>query len=177
MIFKTMIGLHTGLDRLNGWIAALSKLAACVLIVLIAVAVFGGVVMRYVFNTPLEWQEEFPKFAMVWMTFIGAVFVYRQREHISLDMLPDALTPRLASFLKLLICICVTSVLVVFIKYGMSAAEAAKAQRIILLESLSLFWVYLAVPLGSSLLILAVAQDLLRHLLETVSPGLLTPPD
>ena len=43
------------LDRINGLIETLCKFAACVLVCLIAAAVFGGVVMRYVFNAPLEW--------------------------------------------------------------------------------------------------------------------------
>jgi TRAP-type C4-dicarboxylate transport system permease small subunit len=127
--------------------------------------------MRYVFNSPLEWQEELPKFAMVWMTFLGAVFVYRRREHIVLDMLPKALPPRLASLLQLLITAVLATVLLVFLNYGLVAAESAKGQRIILLESLSLFWVYLAVPLGSGLLFLAVLQDSLVFAVQVLDPS------
>lgn len=159
------------LDRINGLIATLCKFAACVLVCLIAAAVFGGVVMRYVFNAPLEWQEELPKFAMIWMTFLGAVYVYRDRKHIVLDFLPEALPPRLSGVLKLLITILSASVLLVFLKYGISAAESAKGQRIILLESLSLFWVYLAVPLGSALLLLAVLQDSLLYAMKIFDPN------
>lgn len=126
------------------------------MICLIAATVFGGVVMRYVFNSPLELQEELPKFAMVWITFLGAVLVYRQREHIVLDMLPMALPPRLSSLLQLLITAVSATVLLMFLNYGLVAAASAKDQRIILLESLSLFWVCLAAPLGSGLLFLAV---------------------
>ena len=159
------------LDRINGLIETLCKFAACVLVCLIAAAVFGGVVMRYVFNAPLEWQEELPKFAMIWMTFLGTVYVYRDRKHIVLDFLPEALPPRLSGVLKLLITILSASVLLVFLKYGISAAESAKGQRIILLESLSLFWIYLAVPLGSALLLLAVLQDTLLYAMKIFDPS------
>ncbi len=158
------------LDRVNDGVEKLCKFAACSLICLIAAAVFGGVVMRYVFNSPLEWQEELPKFAMVWMTFLGAVFVYRRREHIVLDMLPKALPPRLSSLLQLIITAISVTVLLVFLNYGLVAAESAKGQRIILLESLSLFWVYLAVPLGSGLLLLAVLQDSLAFAIQILDP-------
>ncbi len=162
--------LINALDAVNGLIGASCKFLACALISLITAAVFGGVVMRYVFNAPLEWQEELPKFAMVWMTFLGAVFVYRQRHHIVLDMLPRALPPRLAALLQLLITMVSATVLLVFLTYGLAAAESAKGQRIILLESLSLFWVYLAVPLGSGLLLLAVLQDSLRFAVRIFHP-------
>lgn len=158
------------LDRINGVAEWLCKFLACVLICLIAGAVFGGVVMRYVFNSPLEWQEELPKFAMVWMTFLGAVFVYRSRAHIVLDALPKVLPARLSALLQLTITAISATVLLVFLKYGLTAAESAKGQRIILLESLSLFWVYLAVPLGSALLLLAVLQDCLVFAVKIVDP-------
>lgn len=158
------------LDRINGVAEWLCKFLACVLICLIAGAVFGGVVMRYVFNSPLEWQEELPKFAMVWMTFLGAVFVYRSRAHIVLDALPKVLPARLSALLQLTITAISATVLLVFLKYGLTAAESAKGQRIILLESLSLFWVYLAVPLGSALLLLAVLQDSLLFAVKIIDP-------
>lgn len=162
-----VIGL---LDRVNGMVAILCKFAACALICLIAAAVFGGVIMRYVFNSPLEWQEELPKFAMVWMTFLGAVFVYRQRGHVVLDMLPAALRGRWSRLLQLIITVISLSVLLAFLNYGLVAAEAAKGQRIILLESLSLFWVYLAVPLCSGFLLLAMIQDSLLFAMQIVHP-------
>ena len=153
-----------GFDRVNGGIAMVCAIIACVLAALIATVVFGGVVMRYVFNSPLQWQEEFPKFLMVWMTFTGSVFVYRQRKHIAMDILPKALSGRAAAGLKLGIALVSMSVLIVFLVYGLTAAEGAKGQRIILLESMSMFWVYLAIPVGSALLLLAVFQDVLRYL-------------
>ena len=151
-------------DRVNAAISRVCAVVACTLAVLIATVVFGGVVMRYVFNAPLQWQEEFPKFLMVWMTFTGSVFVYRQGKHIEMDILPRALSGRTAAALKLAIALVSMAALVVFLIYGLAAAEGAKAQRIILLESLSLFWVYLAIPVGSALLLLAVFQDALRYL-------------
>ena len=151
------------LDHMNRTIAKACIFTACGFAVLIAAVVFGGVVMRYLFNMPLQWQEEIPKFLMVWMTFVGAVPVYRQNDHIVLRMLPNALTGRGRAVLQLCIALICMIVLIMFLKYGITAAENAKGQRIILLESLSLFWVYLAIPLGSGLMLLAVAQDALTY--------------
>ena len=160
-----------GFDRVNAAVATACAVIACVLAALITTVVFSGVVMRYVFNSPLQWQEEFPKFLMVWMTFTGSVFVYRQRKHIEMDILPGALSGRAAAGLKLGIALVSISVLLVFLVYGLTAAEGAKGQRIILLESVSHFWVYLAIPVGSALLLLAVFQDALRYLHQLLVGG------
>ncbi len=37
------------------------------------VMVFGNVVLRLFFNTGIDLSEEIPRFAFVWMTFLGAV--------------------------------------------------------------------------------------------------------
>ena len=85
-----------------------------------------------------------------------------------MDILPRALSGRAAAVLKLAIALISMAALVVFLIYGLSAAEGAKGQRIILLESLSLFWVYLAIPVGSALLLLAVLQDAMRYLRQVL---------
>ena len=57
----------------------------CMLVML--VMVFGNVMLRLFFNTGIDLSEEIPRFAFVWMTFLGAVVGMRRRAHIGVDML------------------------------------------------------------------------------------------
>jgi TRAP-type transport system small permease protein len=54
-------------------------LAAMVLMVL------GNVVLRYLFNSGLEFSEEVSRFTFVWLTFIGAVIALKEGLHLGMD--------------------------------------------------------------------------------------------
>jgi TRAP-type C4-dicarboxylate transport system permease small subunit len=59
--------------------------------VVMLVMVFGNVVLRLFFNTGIDLSEEMPRFAFVWMTFLGAIVGMRRRAHLGVDMLVQAL--------------------------------------------------------------------------------------
>ena len=61
----------------------------CMLVML--VMVFGNVVLRLFFNTGIDLSEEIPRFAFVWMTFLGAIVGMRRRAHLGVDMLVQVL--------------------------------------------------------------------------------------
>jgi TRAP-type transport system small permease protein len=61
----------------------------CMLVML--VMVFGNVVLRLCFNTGIDLSEEIPRYAFVWMTFLGAIVGMRRRAHLGVDMLVQAL--------------------------------------------------------------------------------------
>jgi TRAP-type C4-dicarboxylate transport system permease small subunit len=64
-------------------------MVACLAVML--VMVFGNVVLRLLFNTGIDLSEEIPRFAFVWMTFLGAVVGMRRRAHLGVDMLVQVL--------------------------------------------------------------------------------------
>ena len=55
------------------------------------VMVFGNVVLRLFFNTGIDLSEEIPRYAFVWMTFLGAIVGMRRRAHLGVDMVVQAL--------------------------------------------------------------------------------------
>ena len=59
--------------------------------VVMLVMVFGNVVLRLFFNTGIDLSEEIPRYAFVWMTFLGAIVGMRRRAHLGVDMLVQAL--------------------------------------------------------------------------------------
>lgn len=63
-------------------------LAAMVLMVL------GNVVLRYLFNSGLEFSEEVSRFVFVWLTFIGAVVALKEGLHLGMDTVVKRLSHR-----------------------------------------------------------------------------------
>lgn len=69
----------------------LLKLVMVLCISVMLVMVFGNVVLRLFFNTGIDLSEEVPRFAFVWMTFLGAIVGMRRRAHLGVDLVVRAL--------------------------------------------------------------------------------------
>jgi TRAP-type transport system small permease protein len=83
--------------------AALMVALSWVLIVLLAgmaSVVFANVTMRYVTGGSLVWAEEVARYAMVWLTFLGAGPVLRMGGHIAIENLQDALPQAAAQWIR-----------------------------------------------------------------------------
>lgn len=68
----------------------------CFCLSLVATCVFLQVIMRYVFNTALQWSEEVAAMGMVWAVYMGAALCVRERFHIRIMAGVLAFPPRIA---------------------------------------------------------------------------------
>jgi TRAP-type C4-dicarboxylate transport system permease small subunit len=66
-------------DRLLDPFLALTVIAA-------SVAIFVQVLLRYVFDNPSSWLDEFAVLAFAWMTLLGAAVVQRTDSHMAIDL-------------------------------------------------------------------------------------------
>lgn len=73
-----------GFDRLLELVLVL-----CMIVMFIFV--FINVVLRLGFNSGIDVSEELPRFAFVWMCFIGGVVGMRRHSHLGVDMVVSAL--------------------------------------------------------------------------------------
>jgi TRAP-type transport system small permease protein len=55
------------------------------------VMVFGNVMLRIFLNTGIDISEEMPRYAFVWMTFLGGIVGLHRRAHLGVDMVVQAL--------------------------------------------------------------------------------------
>ncbi|KAA0890980.1 TRAP transporter small permease [Pusillimonas sp. ANT_WB101] len=56
--------------------------------------VFGNVILRYVFDTGLQFSEEVSRFVFVWLTFIGSIVALKDGIHLGVDSLLRRLPAR-----------------------------------------------------------------------------------
>jgi TRAP-type transport system small permease protein len=56
-----------------------------------SLSVFGNVVLRYVFNSGLTWSEEMSRYFFVWMVFLGAIAALKDKMHLGVDIVVNAL--------------------------------------------------------------------------------------
>jgi TRAP-type transport system small permease protein len=67
------------------------EIVMVVCMVVMLIMVFGNVVLRIFFNTGIDLSEEVPRFAFVWMTFLGGIVGLHRRAHLGVDMVVHAL--------------------------------------------------------------------------------------
>jgi TRAP-type C4-dicarboxylate transport system permease small subunit len=129
--------IHAGVE-------ALYRLLALVMVLCIGtmlVMVFGNVVLRIFFNTGIDLSEEIPRFAFVWMTFLGAIVGMRKRAHLGVDivvkMLPvwgQKVCWALSQFVMLVCC--------VYIVYGTWMQHEIIKGNASPVAQISMLWVF-----------------------------------
>lgn len=61
---------------------------------IMAVLVFGNVVLRYGFNSGIVFSEEVARFMFMWLTLIGALIVMKDHGHLGMSSVVGALGER-----------------------------------------------------------------------------------
>ena len=74
------------LTRLCDLITRVAKVFIGALVGAIVAITLAAVWWRYVLNAPLAWPEQVSRIMFVWVTFVGAAVLYRDRLHVAIDM-------------------------------------------------------------------------------------------
>jgi TRAP-type C4-dicarboxylate transport system permease small subunit len=149
---------------------AFSLAFACAM--LVAAACLGAyqILARFVFQQPAEWSEVLIRFTLIWMVFMGVPSAFRQGAMVCVDIAYRKSGPLGRRALDWLIAIAALILVAVIIRYGFDYAYRARFQTISGLESLSMTWAYMALPVGGIFCVLGIVGCLVdprRHELET----------
>lgn len=74
----------------------LDKVCAAItgfILVALCVIIDYSVVMRFIFNSPVQWQYELTLVGLCWATFIGMPMTFHKQEHLRLTFVTDKLKP------------------------------------------------------------------------------------
>ncbi|MBA4094292.1 MAG: C4-dicarboxylate ABC transporter permease [Candidatus Accumulibacter sp.] len=82
--------------RLTKWVTHALEAVIVLCLAIMAVLVFGNVVLRYAFDSGIAISEELARLLFVWLIFLGAILASRQHAHIGFD----TLVKRLPTFWK-----------------------------------------------------------------------------
>jgi TRAP-type C4-dicarboxylate transport system permease small subunit len=82
------------ISKLSGWVTEAAKLCLGVSVAAIVLITLAAVWWRYVINSPIAWIEQVSNILFIWITFVGAAVLYRQKLHIGVDMFLDLLQGR-----------------------------------------------------------------------------------
>lgn len=104
------------------------------------------VIFRYVFSHPLGWTEELARYVFIWMIFVGAVIVSREREHVRIELLKTFVPEKAWQFLTFLNELCIFVFWVFLIpaafKYAFFAINIDASG-----SGISMFFVFISLPI------------------------------
>ena len=143
---------------------------ACAMMAVSASLGMYQIITRFVLESPAEWTEVLIRFSLIWMVFLGIPAAFRQGAMVSVDVMYRWSPPGLRRVLDWVVCLASLALIAVLVWWGWDYAQRGSVQTMIGLEEVSMFWAYLAMPVGGIFCALGIIGNLLdpqRHELET----------
>ncbi len=121
------------------------------------VVMFWQIITRYLFNAPLSWSDEFVRYLLVWITFVGAALAVRYSKLIKLDFIfnifnftngKKAIIRSLANILSIIFCL-------IILRYSLEILEIVHAQKSSSMQ-IPMSIPYLAIPFGTLMMMLNI---------------------
>lgn len=150
--------LEKVIDHLEEYFGFFSLIFASLLI-------FVQVVLRYVFNYSLYWSEEVARYLIIWFIFIGSSIAVREKAHATVDLLLVYLPPLFKRILSILGSVIAIIFFVLIIQSGIQTIEnVMQFNNVTPALGIPMYIPYLAIPVGSTLMILRFIQLIIAEL-------------
>ena len=148
----------------------LAMVIACAMLAIAATLGLYQIITRFILESPAEWTEVLIRFSLIWMVFLGVPAAFRLGAMISVDVLYRWSPAPVKRVLDYVVSLASLLLIGVIVWWGWNYAQRGGVQSMIGLEDVSMFWAYLAMPVGgvfSALAILGNLFDPQRNELET----------
>ena len=136
-----------------------ATLVTALALTLALVVMAAQVVFRYAFNDSLYWAEEVARYALIWSSMIGAAVAYRHGSHVVVTdlvkRLPDWSQRQSVRAVHALVF--AFGAFLLWQGWALTLRNFARHQLSTSLE-IEIAWIYLAIPVGGALLMLAALE-------------------
>jgi TRAP-type C4-dicarboxylate transport system permease small subunit len=156
--------------RFERFCTGLAMVLACAMLAVAASLGAFQIITRFVLERPAEWTEVLIRFSLIWMVFLGIPQAFRQGAMVSVDVLYRWSPPRIRRVLDWVVNMAALALVGVILWWGWDYANRGKVQSMMGLEDVSMFWAYLALPVGAVFCAIGIVGNLIdpqRHELET----------
>ena len=109
--------------------------------------IFVQVIFRYVLNDSITWSEELARYIFIWMIWLGTSVSMKQKEHIRMDMLMNAVHGKGKIVLDIVSSIIMLAFCIFLVKYGwdLVASMMSRGNKSVALR-LPMWIVYSSLP-------------------------------
>jgi TRAP-type C4-dicarboxylate transport system permease small subunit len=150
------------LERVAARLAHWTGIVVMILVAAFTLLVFASVVLRYGFSQGLDWGEEAGRYLMIWMGFLGASLALRNGGHVGITMIRETLPAPVQRVVTLVASLGILAWFVVT-AYGATFLLETVSQKTSLVLPISMFFPYLAVPVGIILMVVQLVPLMIRE--------------
>ncbi|UFJ39915.1 TRAP transporter small permease [Brevibacillus humidisoli] len=158
-VLQSYIHLVDRVNKIFGWGLAL-------IIAVMSILIFWQVMARYAFGSSLAWSEELARFLMIFMVLIGSSLALRKGSLLAVEIVPEVAPARVKKWIKVSTHLISLVFYVIMMIYGWKLAESFAMQEAPG-TGLSMFWIYLSLPIGGLLLLLNSLSCILEEFIGT----------
>jgi C4-dicarboxylate transporter DctQ subunit len=116
---------------------------------------FYQVIARFVLQSPADWSEAWTRASLIWTVMLGLVLAFRHGAMLSVEILRMVVGDRGRRLLEHFVAIVLVGFLAFMAWVGGQMTYRVRFQNLASLD-VSISWVYVSIPIGMSLAILAV---------------------
>lgn len=152
------------------WTTFTAMLAACAMLVVASALGMFQIITRFVLEQPAEWTEVLIRFSLIWMVFLAIPAAFRQGAMVSVDVFYRWSPPKIRRVLDWVVALAALTLIGIIIWWGWDYAQRGGVQSMAGLESVTMFWAYLAMPVGGLFSVVGIIGNLVdpvRMELET----------
>jgi TRAP-type C4-dicarboxylate transport system permease small subunit len=146
---------------LEHYTTGFAMLVACAMMAVAASLGLFQIIMRFVVEAPAEWTEVLIRFSLIWMVFMGIPAAFRLGAMVSVDVVYRWSPPRIKRVLDWLVSGAALTLITIIIWWGWDYAQKGRVQTVIGLEDVTMFWAYLALPVGGVFSVIGIIGNLI----------------
>lgn len=139
------------IDQVANAIELICEVISSLFMMFVTLLLISQVVLRSGFMVGLPWAEEVAKYLTIWAVMLGAPIMIRRGNLIRVDFLDSLWNPKLARFKDFCFHVLVCFILALLVYQGWALAQHGKRSMALSLP-ITLFWAYLAIPVGAGLM-------------------------
>ena len=144
------------------WTTGAAMVVACLMMVVAASLGVFQIVTRFVLEQPAEWSEILIRISLIWMVFLGIPAAFRYGAMVSVDVLYRWSPPKLRRVLDWIVTLAALTLIGIIIWWGWDYAQRGSVQSMAGLESISMFWAYVAMPVGGVFCVFGILGNLMN---------------
>ena len=156
--------------KLERWTTGFATVVACLMLAIASALGMFQIITRFVLEQPAEWTEILIRLSLIWMVFMGIPAAFRQGAMVSVDVLYRWSPVKVKRVLDWVVCLAALLLIAIIIWWGWDYALRGRVQSMAGLESISMFWGYVAMPIGAMFCVIGIIGNLIdpqRQELET----------